>query len=608
MFRMRTVAWLASTALAATTFVALPAAGEGPDGSSPAVAKAARYTKQTLHFKVRVGAPGTEKTCDIVGDLYLPKGASSKKRVPAVLATNGFGGSKDDQAKWAPLLTGRGYALLSYSGLGFGGSTCQVTLDDVEHDGRAASQLVSYLGGAKGIAYRDAKHTQPAPRLKVVARDRRDQTGRRSRNDPKVGMLGGSYGGAVQFAAASIDHRIDAIVPMITWNDLSYSLGPNNTGQRGVSSREAGAVKLFWGLGFSGLGMVQGLLNAPDDPGRLLPCPNFTAIVCPALVTGAVLGTFLPTSVNQLRAISPVSHVAKIRTPTLLMQGQYDTLFNLNESLANYRILRKQGTPVKLVWQRWGHSGDPAPGEMGAVLSVKRDYSVARTVAWLDRYVKGRKVDTGPRFAWFRDWVRYSGNAKPAYATSKRVAVGKAQQWHLSGKELVRSRAAVRSGTQMMTTPVAGLPTSFDQLDMVSYIGNMPAALPEIDLPGTAVSWRSPVLAQHVTVVGTPKLDLRVDAPLSLPGQLVLFAKLYDVAPSGKATLLRNLIAPVRIADAKRPIAITMPGLVHRFAKGHRIELRVTGGSTNYRGNLLPQPVTISTGGSGQTLTLPVVR
>ncbi|MGW4277154.1 hypothetical protein ACWEGQ_33520, partial [Streptomyces seoulensis] len=27
--------------------------------------------------------------------------------------------------------------------------------------------------------------------------------------DPRVGMIGGSYGGAVQLAAAAVDHRID---------------------------------------------------------------------------------------------------------------------------------------------------------------------------------------------------------------------------------------------------------------------------------------------------------------------------------------------------------------------------------------------------------------
>ena len=35
------------------------------------------------------------------------------------------------------------------------------------------------------------------------------------------------------------------IIPIITWNDLSYSLGPNNASQtRGVTTEVPGAVKL----------------------------------------------------------------------------------------------------------------------------------------------------------------------------------------------------------------------------------------------------------------------------------------------------------------------------------------------------------------------------
>ena len=601
--RSRTTSFLALLVLTLATLAGVP----GPAAAAPAAATDP-FTVQTLHFKVKVGEAGSEKTCRIVGDLYLPKGASRKHRVPAVLATNGFGGSKDDQANWAPVLASHGYALLSYSGLGFGGSTCKVTLDDVAHDGRAAQQLVSYLGGKKGIAYRDAKFTEPAPKLRVIARDKRDQSGKRSKHDPKVGMLGGSYGGAVQLNAASIDHRIDALVPMITWNDLTYALGPNNTGQQGVSSRASGAIKLIWGLGFSGLGMFTGLLNAKDDPSRLLPCPNFTSIVCPALVTGAVLGSFLPGTVDALREISPVSHLSTVRTPTLLMQGQMDTLFNLNESLATFRTLRKQGTEVKLVWQRWGHSGDPAPGEMADEgLSPKKHYTVSRVMSWLEHHVKGRKVDTGPRFAWFRDWVDYSGNARKAYGRAGKVNVGKKRTWFLSGRDLVSKQSAVRAGTQSFLTPVAGLPTSLDKMDVIGSIGGLPNPLPEVDVPGTVASWRSPELDAPVDVVGTPRLKVRFNAPLSLPGQLVVFAKLYDVAPSGKATLLRNLVAPARVDDPTKPVKVTMPAVVHRFAKGHRIELRISGGSVNYRGNLLPSLVAVRTAGAGQTLTLPVV-
>ena len=45
-------------------------------------------------------------------------------------------------------------------------------------------------------------------------------------------MIGGSYGGQIQYAVAEQDPRLDTIIPIITWNDLSYSLAPNNTSLR----------------------------------------------------------------------------------------------------------------------------------------------------------------------------------------------------------------------------------------------------------------------------------------------------------------------------------------------------------------------------------------
>ncbi len=252
-----------------------PAAGASatgaPSPAQPPSAQEPRFAVTTLHFKVTVGPAGDTQICDIVGDLYRPASATRTHRAPAVLTTNGFGGSKDDQLGTARMLAGRGYVVLSYSGLGFGGSGCQISLDDPRYDGRAASRLISYLGGAGGVAFRDAAHRLPAPRLDVVRLDKR--------RDPRVGMTGGSYGGAVQLATASIDPRLDAIVPFITWNDLSYALGPNNTTQHnGVSSRTPGAVKLFWGLGFSAYGVAAGVQNAQVDPARLFLCPELLGL------------------------------------------------------------------------------------------------------------------------------------------------------------------------------------------------------------------------------------------------------------------------------------------------------------------------------------------
>src|SRR3954454_19981335 len=146
---MRPVTVLTFLALATASFSGL-ALVTAPSGSA-----AEPYTVSTLHFKVTAGPEGT---CDIVGDLYTPAAASSTNRMPAILTTNGFGGSKDDQAGIGKAFAPRGDVVLSYSGLGFGGSDCKITLDDPDVDGVAGRQLVSYLGGASGIAFTDDAH------------------------------------------------------------------------------------------------------------------------------------------------------------------------------------------------------------------------------------------------------------------------------------------------------------------------------------------------------------------------------------------------------------------------------------------------------------------
>ena len=581
-------------------------------------ADAPAYTVQTLHFKVTAGPEGE---CDIVGDLYTPAGASSANRMPAILTTNGFGGSKDDQAGTGRAFASRGYVVLSYSGLGFGGSGCKITLDDPDYDGAAASQLIGYLGGDGGVAYLDAEHTQPAPALDTVQLDPKDHAGVRRSDDPRVGMIGGSYGGQIQFAAAAVDARLDTIIPMITWSDLTYSLDPNNTDQipgqipgqtAGVSTRTPGAAKLFWAAGFSAEGVRDGMEGAQADQDRLIGCPNFADFVCPGLVFAGTTGFLDDATTTALRHASVATYLPKIKIPVLLAQGEFDTLFNLNEAVATYQALKAQGTTVKMIWHSWGHShGTPAPGELSlGDPQPTEQYETGRVVAWFDRYLKNLSVETGPNFAYFRDWVPYTGNAAPAYAEAKSYPVGTARTYYLAGNQLTASKPLV-GGSQSFVTPAAGAPTSINPLDAVGDL--LPAPLPEDDQDGTFAAWSSASLTQPVAVVGSPKLTVQVDAPVAAlsqatgpAGMLVLFVRLQDVAPDGTVTDIRQLTAPIRVPDVTQPFTVTMPAIAHQFAAGHQIRLVVAGGSVNYRGGQEPNPVTIAGGGT-QTLTLPVV-
>jgi ABC-2 type transport system ATP-binding protein len=562
----------------------------GGIGALPAHA-AAPYTMKTLHFDVTVG-PGHKQHCNVIGDLYLPAGASASARVPAILTTNGFGGSKDDQATFAKVYAQRGYAVLSYSGLGFGGSGCRITLDHPDWDGAAASQLIDFLAGNKAAV--------DGTKLDAIILDRS--------GDPRVGMVGGSYGGQVQFAAASVDHRIDTIVPMITWNDLRYSLAPNNQLINGRLSTEPGAGKLIWALGFFGEGIVSGLVHGSADPGRLTGCPNFPTILCQAIGESLLYGIPQPASMTYLKAASVSSYLPKIKVPTLIVQGETDSLFDLQEATATYKALTAQHTPVKLIWQSSGHSGGAVPGD-GDLTDLSGSYIGQRTAAWLDHYLKGRRTSTGPAFTYFRPWISYTGNAATAYST----AAAHPRSLYLSGQNgLVTNRKTVVAGS----ASYANLPFIPTSLSEVSILQGLFDGVPPADLAGTYVAWTSSPLTADTDVVGSPTLKVRLSSPAAVQsqksgpnGRLVLFAKLYDVAPDGSQSLDHRLISPVRVTDVRRPLTIQLPTIVHRFAQGHRLRIVIASSDLSYLGNRSILPVTVQTSPADPgVLTLPTLQ
>jgi ABC-2 type transport system ATP-binding protein len=114
-------------------------------------------------------------------------------------------------------------------------------------------------------------------------------------------------------------------------------------------------------------------------------------------------------------------------------------------------------------------------------------------------------------------------------------------------------------------------------------------------------------------VAGIPTATLHLSAPTAsaatLATELQLFVKIYDVAPDGTVDLVHRLISPVRVLDATKPVQVQLPGIVHRFAKGHTIKLVIAATDGAYRNATPVQPVTVSTSAANPTtLTLPVVN
>jgi ABC-2 type transport system ATP-binding protein len=261
---------------------------------------------------------------------------------PTILLGHGWGGSGDiDESPGKPIARFRdaGYNVLTWDARGFGTSGGTVEVDSKDFEGRDVQALLDWLA------------TRPEAQL--------DAPG-----DPRAGMAGGSYGGGIQLVTAGIDKRVDAITPQIAWHSLATSLYQDSI------------VKLGW----------AGLLYLSAAQKQLDPH------IRSAYEQGRTTGSLDAESRRWFLARGPGALVDRITAPTLLVQGTVDGLFPLDEAVANYRILRKNNVPTKMLWYCGGH---------GVCLNGHADSARAdaAVLAWLNKYVKrDAGVDTGSRF------------------------------------------------------------------------------------------------------------------------------------------------------------------------------------------------------------------
>ncbi len=422
-------------------------------------------------------------------------------------------------------------------------------------------------------------------------------------------MTGGSYGGQIQFAVAGVDPRVDALNPQITWNDLEYSLTGNNTDlERGVTSATPGVAKLDWPSLFTGVGVADGFqaLLTSGDTTHLGACPNFADQVCPGLVNAAARGYADPATVALLRNASVTTYMDRIRIPTFLAQGEHDTLFNLQEAVATYEALRAQGTPTKLLFRSAGHSGGGLDAQESSATAPESAYESRMTLEWFDFYLRG--LGDAPRldFSFLRDWaLPKTGDAAPAVGTTPSYPAGTATPLRLSGTDaLVGAGTPVKAGSQ--TIAVTPAPTSAGG----AAVGGVPSG---DTAPGTTASWTTAVLDAPLDLAGLSSLVVKLDAPTFAASQagdpatkLVLFAKLEDVAPGGSASIPAEIVSASRIGDVTKPVRLELPGIVHRFDKGHRLRVTLTASNATRRGNVAGGPVTVSTDpATPSVLTIP---
>ncbi|GAB3357856.1 hypothetical protein GCM10027452_24160 [Micromonospora halotolerans] len=289
----------------------------------------------------------------------------------------------------------------------------------------------------------------------------------------------------------------------------------------------------------------------------------------------------------------PAGVLDRITAPTLLVQGEADTLFPLTEADANARGIAAGGTPVRVAWFTGGHDGGAGP-------TSDSDRVKFLTAQWLDHYVKGDGEAPGDSFTFSRI-AGFDALDRGLVATGFRTA----DYPGVTGQG--RREVTLAGPPRPVANPPNGNPAAISSVPFAGALGSLLDGVAG-DIPGQHARFESAPLADPVDVVGAPTVRIRA---ASATGEAVLFVKLYDVDPQGAATLPDGLLALVRLTGLPRtvegaaPVTITLPAIVRRIEAGHRLRVVVATSDQAYATPAEPAVYTVALGDG--PLVLPTV-
>jgi len=531
---------------------------------SPAV------NERALSIAVKDG-PARDQPVAVDATLFTP----ARTPAPAVLLAHGFGGSKDSVAAQARSLSQDGFVVLTYSARGFGKTTGQIAINSPDYEVADARALVDFLA------------TQPEVAL--------DGPG-----DPHVGVAGGSYGGALALSLAGSDKRIDAVAAAITWNDLGQALFPDLAAPRPpfADTPAAGATGTDGVLKRSWAGIFFGAGASAATEG---PCGKFIAQVCTDYIAAAQTGRPSAALLDLLRRNSPIATNSAVRAPTLVLQGEQDTLFGLDQADANVRQLSAAGAPVLTSWFAGGHDAGGTNADADAQVQQ-----------FLDFHLAGRGTDPGNGFSY-----QLTGSLATDGKVANKTVTAPAYPG-LQGGQAPTQMLPLAGAAQPVSRPAGSAPSSVSALPgLGSAIAGLAASgvaasaltgAAAYDVPGQAAVFRTEPVSTALTITGSSRVGVTV-AARGAPSDAVLFAKLYDVAPDGKRTLPGGGVAAFRVpaqpGGGATTVAVTLPGIVAAIPAGHRLELAVSTTDQAYATPLSPAAYTV--GLAGSALIVPVV-
>jgi ABC-2 type transport system ATP-binding protein len=524
-------------------------------GSSSPVAVSSRFITATPESD---GSPVRLDT-----SFYLP----DRTPAPAILLATGFGGTKPTLDAYARMLGSHGYAVLTFSPRGFGASGGLIHMDSLKYEIADGSRLLDWL------------QTRP-------------EVTKRADGTPIVGVAGASYGGAFALMLGATDHRIAAVAADITWNDLGRGLfadlnasGGGTAATTGAATATGGVLKKLW----TGTLFASGASALADGCGRFAPdiCALYRSAATSGELSSAAQRALLSES-------SPDTVLGGMRAPTLLTQGEQDSLFPLSEADANARQLAAAGAPVQVRWRAGGHD---APAQNDDVAGWQRQFfdaqlrGIGRTDTGFELSERGASLSSssGRRVdATLRDDAGYPGiDSRPGFQVDPVPVTG-------AGQTVV----APPGGSPAAVTVLPGLSDLLNAASAagIGQVGNLSRVRGQ-----TAVFTSAPLPAARL-VVGSSSITLAVQpmsggtASAGLAGRTAtLFVSLHDIAPDGSDTLPTPLVAPIKVPVGRNGSAasvrqVQLPWIVASVPAGHWLAVEVS--TTDFAYAMPQQPAT----------------
>ncbi len=407
---------------------------------------------------------------------------------------------------------------------------------------------------------------------------------RQSWCDGRIGMIGGSYRGIVQWKVAVMGNpHLKAMFVVVSgdddYRDRFYSSG--------------GAMKLGNRLQW----MADNLKipeYRPDFSKYTLHLPLKTSDVA---ATGRSSGMYQqalshPAFDAFWRAISVRERLPKVRVPVFAVGGWYDNF--VEGDLDAYAALRKTKALNRLVVGPWPHNMSQkfqgVDYGAGAQVNVR-----ALQFAWFSQWLKGQDeplMSTPPlrlfvmgsnRWREEREWPPVEARPRVFYLNGKGRANGS------GGDGLLSDRTAKGNPDRFV----------FDPRDPVPTRGGAVCCNPQV-FPWGPLDQRPVEVRKDVLVYSTKPLESDVEAIGPVKVELYaatsapdtdFTAKLVDVFPDGYARNLTDGILRLRYRNSLEKPELARPGEIYRiaieagvtantFLKGHRIRLEIS--SSNF--------------------------